>query len=82
MAAQIDDDTLELFATVATYDALPGKIEKRYGGLADTLSLFIPPHTDVMPLKDVMQDIQRIPTPFQGYDTGWDDVPGKAAAAG
>lgn len=80
MAAQIDDDTLELFATVATYDDLPDRIEKRYGGLVDSLSLFIPPHTDVMPLKDVMQDIQRIKTPFTGYDTAWDT--GKAAAAG
>lgn len=80
MAAQIDDETLELFATVATYDELPGKIEKRYGGLVDSLSLFIPPHTDVTPLKDVMQDIQRIETPFTGYDADWDT--GRAAAAG
>jgi probable F420-dependent oxidoreductase len=72
MAALISDDVLEMFATVATYDTLPDAIEKRYGGLADTLSLFIPPHTDPRPLKDVMQDIQRIPTPFQGYATDWD----------
>ena len=71
MAAEISDDTLELFATVATYDALAQKIEARYGGLADTLSLFIPPHTDPLPLKDVMQDIRRIPTPFDGYEGGW-----------
>ena len=72
MAALISDDVLEMFATVATYDTLPDAIEKRYGGLADTLSLFIPPHTDPRPLKDVMQDIQRIPTPFKGYATDWD----------
>ncbi len=72
MAALISDDVLEMFATVATYDTLPDAIEKRYGGLADTLSLFIPPHTDPRPLKGVMQDIQRIPTPFKGYATDWD----------
>jgi probable F420-dependent oxidoreductase len=82
MAAQISDDVLELFATVATHDKLADAIEKRYGGLADTLSLFIPPHTDPLPLKEVMQDIQRIPTPFEGYDTDWDSIPGRVAAAG
>jgi alkanesulfonate monooxygenase SsuD/methylene tetrahydromethanopterin reductase-like flavin-dependent oxidoreductase (luciferase family) len=71
MAALISDDVLEMFATVATYDTLADKIEKRYGGLADTLSLFIPPHTDPLPLKDVMQDIQRIATPFKGYAAEW-----------
>lgn len=71
MAAEISDDTLALFATVTTHDTLAKKIEQRYGGLADTLSLFIPPHTDPLPLKEVMQDIRRIPTPFEGYATGW-----------
>lgn len=73
MAALIPNDVLELFATVGTYDRIPAMLERRYGGLADTLSLFIPPHTDPAPLKEILPDIQRIPTPFEGYATGWDE---------
>ncbi|MEM9683759.1 MAG: TIGR03617 family F420-dependent LLM class oxidoreductase [Pseudomonadota bacterium] len=74
MAALIPNEVVDLFATVATHDKLADALEQRYGGLADTLSLFIPPDTDPMPLKDVMQDIQRIPTRFNGYASGWDEA--------
>ena len=60
-----------LFATVATHHTLAKKIEERYGGLADSLSLFIPTDTPPGPLGEVLQDIQRIPTPFKGYDQSW-----------
>jgi probable F420-dependent oxidoreductase len=80
MAALIPNDVLELFATVGTYDRIPAMIERRYGGLADTLSLFIPPHADPAPLAEILPDIQRIPTPFEGYATGWDDGAKREAA--
>ncbi|MCB1743082.1 MAG: TIGR03617 family F420-dependent LLM class oxidoreductase [Gammaproteobacteria bacterium] len=75
MAAQISDDVLELFATVATHDRLAAAVEQRYAGLVDSLSLFIPPHTDPLPLSEVMHDIQRIDTPFKGYQTDWQSPP-------
>jgi len=71
MAALISDDVVDLFATVGTHDQIAGKIEARYAGLADTVSLFIPTDTPPGPLGEILQDIQRIPTPFKSYDKGW-----------
>lgn len=71
MAAMIPDDMLNLFATVGTYDTIGKQIEERYAGLADSISLFIPTDTPPGPLSEILQDIQKIPTPFRGYDTGW-----------
>ena len=71
MAALIPDEVVDLFATVGTHDEIAGKIEERYGGLADTVSLFIPTDTPPGPLVEILQDIQRIPTAFEGYEQGW-----------
>lgn len=71
MAAMIPDDVVELFATVGTYDTIAKKIEDRYSGLVDSLSLFIPTDTPPGPLGEILQDIQKIPTPFKSYDPGW-----------
>jgi len=71
MAALIPDDVLELFAVVGRHDVIAEKIAKRYGGLADTLSLFIPTDTDPGPLGEVVRDIRRIGMPFSGYKSEW-----------
>jgi probable F420-dependent oxidoreductase len=71
MAALISDEVVELFATVGTHEQIAGKIEKRYGGLVDAISMFIPTDTAFGPLKEMAQDIARIATPFNGYATGW-----------
>ena len=33
----------------------------------DTLSLFVPPHTDPLPLAEAVSGVQRVPAPFAGY---------------
>lgn len=71
MAAMIPDEVIDLFATVGTYDEIGDRIAARYGGLADSLSLFMPTDTPVGPLSEMLQDIRRIATPFQGYESGW-----------
>ena len=67
MAAQIPDDVADLFAVVGRHDELARKIAAKYEGLADTLSLFIPTDTAPGPLGEVMANIQRLPSKFQGY---------------
>lgn len=74
MAAMIPDDVIDLFATVAPFDTLADRIAKRYGGLADTLSLFMPTETEVGPFREVLQDIRRIATPFTGYNLTWEQA--------
>lgn len=68
MAAQISDELIDLFGVVATYADLPKAIEKRYGGLADTLyPLQLEQDFDPEPLQEMIEAIHRIPCAFEGY---------------
>ena len=71
IAAEIDDDTLRLFAAVGRHDELAAAVEQRFGGAADavysSLSMDMRP---VLP-PELIQDIRRLPTAFEGYATGW-----------
>ena len=71
MAALIPDDIVDLFAVVADYKTLPKKLEERYGGLADTISLQFAPDDDIDEVAEVVREIQKIPSEFEGYDTKW-----------
>jgi probable F420-dependent oxidoreductase len=72
MAAQIPEDLIDTFATVADYKSLPGAIEARYGGYADTVMLQISADDDVDGLAECVKAIQKIPSPFKAYKTDWD----------
>jgi probable F420-dependent oxidoreductase len=61
MAAQVPDDVLDLFVARATYEELPAAIEKRYGGIVDTVSVEFAPGT--------IAAIQKIPSAFKGFRT-------------
>ncbi len=59
MAALITDEMIEAFAVIGPYDALPGLIEKRYGGWASSVSLGLPYSPDDE-LRQVIQRIKRL----------------------
>ncbi|HVY15207.1 MAG TPA: TIGR03617 family F420-dependent LLM class oxidoreductase [Rhodopila sp.] len=69
MAAEIPDDVLDLFVARATYDDLPTAIEKRYGGVVDTVTIDFTPGTSTATRRDVVAAIQKIPGRFQGFRT-------------
>jgi probable F420-dependent oxidoreductase len=69
MAAQVPDDVLDLFVARATYDDLPAAIEKRYGGIVDTVSLDFSPGTPAATRRATIQAIQKIPSVFQQFRT-------------
>jgi probable F420-dependent oxidoreductase len=71
MAALIPDDVIDLFAVVGTYDTIVGDIAARYGGCADTISFPVAADADPRALREVVDAIHRIPSPFAGYATGW-----------
>lgn len=82
MAALISDEMIDLFGIVATYDDLPAAIEKRYGGLADTIyPLQLEPDFDPEPLRDVIAAIQKIPCKFEGYSKEAPAMPPKAPSS-
>ncbi len=67
MAREIPDDVVHLFAAVGRHDQIAGVIEKRFGGLVD--SLFASANSAVpgdLP-PDLIQDIRRIPVAFKRY---------------
>lgn len=72
MAAQIPEDKIDLFATVADYATLPRAIEARYGGYADSIMLQISANEDIEALGECVRAIQNIPSPFKSYKTDWD----------
>ncbi len=68
IAAEIDDDVLALFTAIGRHDQIASEIKKRFGGLSDAIHAGKTSHVgDVIP-KDLLQDLQRIPTVFTGYD--------------
>ena len=72
MASRVSDDLVHLFAAVGTHKEIAGKIAERFGGLSDAINLRADSSSagvDTPP--DVIQEIKRIPTPFQGYKTDW-----------
>lgn len=71
MAAQVPDDVIGLFAVVGTYDTIAAEIEKRYGGCADTIPFQVSPDAEPGALREMLQDVKRIPSPSAGYSTGW-----------
>jgi len=72
MAGRVSDDLVHLFAAVGTHRDIAARITERFGGVSDALNLRADPSAaggDVPP--DVIQEIKRIATPFQGYQTAW-----------
>ena len=68
---EIDDDTVRLFAAVGRHDELAAAVERRFGGVADTVYSSL--SMDLRPAlpPDLIQDIHRLPTAFRGYATAW-----------
>jgi len=64
LAGQVPDDVAHLFAAVGRHDQIVGAIERRFGGLADALTLRGDGVGDVPP--DLVQDIRRVPHLYRG----------------
>ena len=72
LAGRVPDDVVHLFTAVGTHREIAQRIEARFGGLADAISLRADsPVSGAEIPPDVLQDIKRVPTPFQGYKTAW-----------
>jgi probable F420-dependent oxidoreductase len=72
MAGEVSDEVVHTFAACGTLDDLPRQIERRYGGLSDTVGLTFPPGTSPGRIRELVQDIQDIDSPFSGFATSWD----------
>ncbi len=71
MAAQVPDEVVRTFAAVGTHGELAGAIEERFGGIADTIALGFSPRTDPGLVREIVTDIQKIPSAFSDYARDW-----------
>jgi probable F420-dependent oxidoreductase len=67
MAAEVPDDVLDLFVARATYDELPAAIERRYGGIVDTVGIDFAPGTPAATRQATVSAVQAIPSLFKGF---------------
>jgi probable F420-dependent oxidoreductase len=71
MAAQVPDEVVRTFAAVGTHDELASAVEARFGGLSDTLTLGFDSDVDPGLVRELVQDLRRIPAAFESYQTEW-----------
>jgi probable F420-dependent oxidoreductase len=72
LAGMIDDEVLDLFIARATYDKLPEAVARRFGGVADTVTVDFLPDTDARTRRKVIDGIRQIPSRFEAYRTSWE----------
>jgi len=72
MAAAVPDEVLREFTAAAPFTKLGEAIEQRFGGLSDTVEIGFPPGTPAEQVREVLQDVRRIPARFTGYRAAWD----------
>jgi len=69
MAPLVSDEVLELFVASGTYDELPAAIERRFGGIVDTVTLDLAPGGDRKTALKLVDAIHRIPSRFERFKT-------------
>ncbi|HTY16353.1 MAG TPA: TIGR03617 family F420-dependent LLM class oxidoreductase [Myxococcota bacterium] len=71
MAKEVPDDVVHEFTAAAPYAELPAAVEKRFGGLVDTIALGFSERTPDGLARELIQDLRRIPHVFAGFPNGW-----------
>jgi probable F420-dependent oxidoreductase len=71
MAAAVPDDTVAEFTAVGRYDELARVIEKRFGGLSDSITLDFGHGAPPGLARELVQDLRKIPAAFDGFATAW-----------
>jgi probable F420-dependent oxidoreductase len=74
MSAVVPDEVVHEFAAVARHDGLRKAIEKRFGGLTDSLELGTLSAGSPGETAELLQDIRRIPSRFEDHRLGWDNA--------
>ena len=71
MAGRVPDEVVHAFAAAAPYAELAKAIETRFGGITDTLTLGFGSGVEPGLVREVVQDLRRIPARFEAHRTGW-----------
>lgn len=71
MAKQVPDDVVHAFVAAAPYRELKGAVEKRFGGLVDSIALGLAGEVPDGVAREVVQDLRSIPRTFEGFPQSW-----------
>ena len=68
MSKAVPDEVVSLFAAIGRHDEIAASIEARFGGISDALFVSNAPGVGPDLPPDLIQDIQRIPNRFSGFE--------------
>jgi probable F420-dependent oxidoreductase len=71
MARQVPDEVVHTFAAVGTHAEIAKAVEARFGGVTDSVTIGFPASTPAGLVRDLVQDIRRIPCAFRGFPRSW-----------
>ena len=71
MAKRVPDEVVRTFAAVGRYDEIADRIAERFGGIVDTVTLGVDPAANPGLVREVVQDVKRIPCAFEAYAGVW-----------
>jgi probable F420-dependent oxidoreductase len=71
MAKRVPDEVVRTFAAVGRYDEIAGLIADRFGGVTDTVTLGVDAASNPGLMREIVQDVKRIPCAFEAYAGVW-----------
>ena len=71
MAGEVSDEVVRAFTAVGTYDQLSKAVAAHFGGVSDAIALSFPRDTERGLVRELVQDLRRIPASFQGFPVDW-----------
>jgi alkanesulfonate monooxygenase SsuD/methylene tetrahydromethanopterin reductase-like flavin-dependent oxidoreductase (luciferase family) len=71
MAREIPDDVLDLFLASGTYETIARRIEERFGGRVDVITLVFPGGITAGLQRELIEEIRKIPSPFGSHRLRW-----------
>ena len=71
MAKEVPDDVVRTFAAVGTYSEISKAIAARFGGVTDSVALGFPGSTAPGLVREIVQDVRRIPCAFRSFPKSW-----------
>ena len=71
MAAQVPDDVVHEFTATAPYSELKPAVDRRFGGLVDSIAFGFPDDVPAGLASELVADLRTIPQTFQGFPRSW-----------
>ncbi|TFH24048.1 MAG: TIGR03617 family F420-dependent LLM class oxidoreductase [Myxococcales bacterium] len=71
MAAEIPDHVLHEFIAIGRHDEIVAAMEKRFGGISDSVTLGFDESTPEGLQRELLQDVRTIPAAFTGFPQSW-----------